>query len=219
MAESESKQRNVPEGKGEFGYGDVWTWVATDADTKLVPTFQIGSRDLQDAVAFVGYLSRRLANRVRLTTDGLRVYSPAECLGTIPQAIRGNPDPDHISMGHNFCPVHKTLGTTPAVAAGITDHVWKPDELIGLLEAAEAAPVKRGPYKRGIPRSGSAGPLLEEPGEQVPGPPADGAGSRHDVVNQTASFSSQSATTRPGVNRILTNLVFFPLNAGIALLR
>ena len=49
---------------------------------------------------------------------------------------------------YNFCRVHQTLGTTPAVAAGIADHVWKLDELIGLLEAAEATPVKRGPYKK-----------------------------------------------------------------------
>ena len=42
-----SKAKNVPEDKkGEFGYGDVWTWVAIDADTKLVPTYHIGSRDL-----------------------------------------------------------------------------------------------------------------------------------------------------------------------------
>jgi hypothetical protein len=48
-----AKAKNVPEGKkGEFGYGDVWTWVAIDADTKLVPTYHIGSRDLQDAYTF-----------------------------------------------------------------------------------------------------------------------------------------------------------------------
>ena len=49
---------------------------------------------------------------------------------------------------YNFCRVHKTLGTTPAVAAGVTDHVWKLDELIGLLEAAESMPVRRGSYKK-----------------------------------------------------------------------
>jgi hypothetical protein len=49
---------------------------------------------------------------------------------------------------YNYCRVHKTLGTTPAVAAGVTDHVWTLDELIGLLEAAERVPVRRGPYKK-----------------------------------------------------------------------
>ncbi len=51
-------------------------------------------------------------------------------------------------MHYNFCRVHKTLGTTPAVAAGVADHVWKLDELIALLEAAEAVPTKRGRYAK-----------------------------------------------------------------------
>ena len=51
-------------------------------------------------------------------------------------------------MHYNFCRVHKTLGTTPAVAAGVTDHVWKLDEIIALLEAAEATPTKRGRYAK-----------------------------------------------------------------------
>ena len=48
---------------------------------------------------------------------------------------------------YNLCRVHQTLGTTPAVAAGVADHVWTIDELIGLLEAAERVPVRRGSYK------------------------------------------------------------------------
>lgn len=48
---------------------------------------------------------------------------------------------------YNFCRVHQTLGTTPAVAAGVTDHVWTLNGLIGLLEAAEATPIKRSPYR------------------------------------------------------------------------
>ena len=51
-------------------------------------------------------------------------------------------------MHYNFCRVHKTLGTTPAVAAGVTDHVWTVAEIIALLEAAEATPVKRGSYAK-----------------------------------------------------------------------
>lgn len=54
---------------------------------------------------------------------------------------------------YNFCRKHQTLKTTPAVAAGIADHVWTLAELVGLLEQAEQATVgteerKRGPYKR-----------------------------------------------------------------------
>jgi IS1 family transposase len=56
-------------------------------------------------------------------------------------------------MHYNFCRVHQTLSTTPAVAAGVTDHVWKLDELIGLLEQTEnAMPRKRGHYKPRTPR-------------------------------------------------------------------
>ena len=70
-----AKQKNVPTDKqGQFGYGDVWTWVAIDADTKLVPSFMVGRRDLQTAKIFIDDLAARLANRVQLTTDGLRVY-------------------------------------------------------------------------------------------------------------------------------------------------
>ena len=51
-------------------------------------------------------------------------------------------------MHYNFCRVHKTLGTTPAVAAGLIDHVWKIDEMIAVLEEAEATPIRRGSYKK-----------------------------------------------------------------------
>jgi IS1 family transposase len=217
-----AKQKNVPADKrGEFGYGDVWTWVAMDSDTKLVPTFHIGPRDLREATTFMTDLAGRLKNRVQLTTDGLSVYllavegafkgdvdyaqlvkvygsdrsnkperrySPAVCLDAIPHPVNGSPNGEHISTSHverlnltmrmsmrrftrltnafskkienlaaavslhfayyNFCRVHQTLGTTPAVAAGVTDHVWKLDELIGLLEAAEATTTKRGRYAK-----------------------------------------------------------------------
>jgi IS1 family transposase len=213
------KQKNVPDEKvGEFGYGDVWTWVAIDADTKLVPSYRVGSRDLADAREFIADLAKRLSNRVQLTTDGNRAYlsaversfkgdidyamlvkiygsegkpgrySPAICLGAVPEAITGNPDGAHISTSYverqnltmrmsmrrftrltnafskkvenlaaavsihffhyNFCRVHKTLRTTPAEAAGITDHAWSLDEMIGLLEEAESYSTKRGSYKK-----------------------------------------------------------------------
>ena len=212
-----AKQRNVPpEKRGEAG--DVWTWVAIDADTKLVPTYRVGGRDMGEAQAFISDLAKRLRHRVQLTTDANRPYlravdnafgeidyaqlhkiygrapeaetrySPAVCIGADAYPLRGDPDPDHIStsyverqnltmrmsmrrftrltnafskkvenlaaavslhfMHYNFCRVHKTLGTTPAVAAGVTDHVWTLDELIGLLEAAERVPVKRGRYAK-----------------------------------------------------------------------
>jgi IS1 family transposase len=72
------KQKNVPaQHKGKFGYGDVWTWTAIDADTKLVPSWLVGLRDAECASLFIEDLAGRLANRVQLTTDGLRVYLEA----------------------------------------------------------------------------------------------------------------------------------------------
>src|SRR3989441_3878622 len=73
-----AKSKNVPEEhKGEWGYGDVWTWVAIDADTKLVPSWAVGRRDGFTASAFIRDLADRLATRVQLTTDGHKVYLEA----------------------------------------------------------------------------------------------------------------------------------------------
>ncbi len=200
-----AKERNVPAAKkGEFGYGDVWTWVALDADTKLVPCWSLGRRDAADANAFIANLSERLAHRIQLTTDGHSVYldavegafgynvdyamliklygaeptkevrySPAVCIGATAKVIEGNPHPDKIStsyverqnltmrmqmrrftrltnafskkvenlacmlslhyMHYNFCRVHQTVKMTPAMAAGVADHVWSVDEVLALL--------------------------------------------------------------------------------------
>jgi IS1 family transposase len=205
-----AKAKNVPEEhQGEFGYGDVWTWTAIDADTKLVPCWRVGNRDGQEAWYFMKELASRLAGRVQLTTDGhkayleavegafganidyatliklygnttkeeQRKYSPADCVGTEVKVIAGKPDKGHIStsyaerqnltmrmsmrrftrltngfskklenhmyalalyfMHYNFARTHKSLSkpypTTPAMAAGIADHVWSVEELISLL--------------------------------------------------------------------------------------
>jgi IS1 family transposase len=123
-----AKQKNVPqEFQGVFGYGDVWTWVAMDAESKLVPSFMVGRRDAQTAKMFIDDLASRLANRVQLTTDGNKVYleavegafgadvdyamlvkmyesaqeetrySPARCTGCKGTPITGNPEFKYIS--------------------------------------------------------------------------------------------------------------------------
>ncbi|MHB0977409.1 MAG: IS1 family transposase [Candidatus Aquicultorales bacterium] len=205
-----SKDKNVPEEhQGKFGYGDVWTWIALDADTKLVPSWLIGERHTEDACTFVKDVASRINGRVQLTTDGHKPYldavdlsfggeidyailhklygvereekavrySPSKCLGIEKRIIGGNPDPTHIStsyverqnltmrmgmrrftrltnafskkvenlshavslhfMHYNFARPHKSLSspyaTTPAMAAGITDHVWTLEEIAELL--------------------------------------------------------------------------------------
>lgn len=123
-----SKQKNVPQDKRDFA-GDAWTWVAMDADTKLVVSWLVGLRDAGYAHELMTDLAGRLSHHVQLTTDGLRSYlsavdnafgsdidyaqliklygadplenqrrySPAECLGTKPNIVQGNPDPSHVS--------------------------------------------------------------------------------------------------------------------------
>jgi len=210
-----AKQKNVPaEHQGTFGYGDVWTWTAICADTKLVPSWLVGERTAEDAYVFMQDLRSRLANRVQLTTDGHkpylsavesafgaeidyamliklygepagqgneRRYSPAECTGTEKGKITGYPVKSLVStsyverqnltmrmgmrrftrltngfskkvenlahavslhyMHYNFARPHTTLTkaaggypTTPAMAAGVADHVWTVAEIVGLLD-------------------------------------------------------------------------------------
>lgn len=204
-----AKARNVPaEPEGEFGYGDVWTWTAIDAATKLIPCWHVGNRTMADAAYFMNDLAGRLASRVQLTTDGHKAYldavdgafgseidyaqliklygpelagshryCPAACIGTETKIMQGNPDVAYIStiyversnltmrmsmrrftrltnafskkvenhmwavalffMHYNFCRLHTTLSKpypkTPAMAAGVTDHVWTTEELIAIL--------------------------------------------------------------------------------------
>jgi IS1 family transposase len=73
-----AKAKNVADAKAApEGGGDCWTWLAIDADTKLIPSFYIGARDAAAAQHFIGDLAMRLANRVQLTSDGHKPYLEA----------------------------------------------------------------------------------------------------------------------------------------------
>jgi len=73
-----AKAKNVETAKAApEGAGDCWTWMAIDADTKLIPSFYIGARDAYAAQVFIGDLAARLANRVQLTSDGHKPYLEA----------------------------------------------------------------------------------------------------------------------------------------------
>ena len=200
--------------------GDMWTWTALDADTKLIVSWLVGGRDSEYAMAFMDDVRSRLVNRVQLTTDGHKAYleaveeafgadvdyamliklfgaapesakgrySPAECTGIRTVRIEGDPDPKHISTSYterqnltmrmhmrrftrltnafskkfenhvhmvalytvwyNFIRIHKTLRVTPAMAAGLTDRLWEMENLAEMVDAAQAKPGKRGPYKK-----------------------------------------------------------------------
>jgi IS1 family transposase len=207
-----AKAKNVTEEQKAAGWGDIWTWVGMDADTKLVASYMVGPRTPPMAYEFMKDLASRVNGHTQLTTDGLHWYvdavdhafgidvdyamlvkhygtsgrgmvadassasrySPAKFQSASREVIKGDPDPRHISTsyierqnltmrmgmrrftrltngfskkaenhGHavaihyahyNFAKIHKTLRITPAMAAGIADHVWSIEEIVGLLE-------------------------------------------------------------------------------------
>jgi len=92
------KQRNVPEHRrGEYGIGDVWTWVALCAETKLVPTWLVGLRDARYAEVFMVDLAARLASRAQLTSDGHRAY-----LSAVEAAFGGEIDYAMLNNSHQM---------------------------------------------------------------------------------------------------------------------
>jgi IS1 family transposase len=185
--------------------GDVWTFVAIEAQTKLVLGWRVGNRDGASATAFIKDIAGRLTSRIQLTTDGhkmyleaveaafgagvdyamlvklygaetdgQRTYSPAQCIGARIEPITGAPDRRHVStsyierqnltmrmnmrrftrltnafskklenhihsialfyMHYNFARIHQTLRVTPAMEAGVSDHVWSLEDIVALTE-------------------------------------------------------------------------------------
>ena len=73
-----AKEKNVARAKSApQGAGDVWTWTALDADSKLIVSYEVGDRSGQTAMEFMDDLRPRLANRVQLTSDGHKAYLEA----------------------------------------------------------------------------------------------------------------------------------------------
>lgn len=73
-----AKQKNVSRAKAApRGSGDVWTWTAIDADSKLIISYLVGGRGSEYAMEFMNDVASRLANRVQLTTDGHKAYLEA----------------------------------------------------------------------------------------------------------------------------------------------
>lgn len=73
-----AKQKNVAAAKRQdLAYGDVWTWTALDADSKMIVSYMVGGRDSEYAMGLIDDLRQRLANRVQLTTDGHKAYLEA----------------------------------------------------------------------------------------------------------------------------------------------
>jgi len=110
-----AKEKNLPEAlKGQFGYGDVWTWTAIDADTKLIPQWLVGLRDAEWANAFISDLAYRLRNRVQLTSDGLKCY-----LNAVEEAFGGDID---------YATLVKIYGKSPEEEVS---HRYSPSDVVG----------------------------------------------------------------------------------------
>jgi IS1 family transposase len=109
------KAKNVPEERrGEQGIGDVWTWTAIDADTKLLISYLVGARDGMHASHFIADVASRLSNRVQLTTDGHKPY-----LEAVEGAFGGEID---------YAMLIKLYGNTPGNTAEVR---YSPGECIG----------------------------------------------------------------------------------------
>jgi len=69
-----SKEKNTKAEKKAQGWGDVWTWTAIDADTKLLVSYLVGDRNASCATKFMRDVASRVKNRIQLTTDGFKPY-------------------------------------------------------------------------------------------------------------------------------------------------
>jgi IS1 family transposase len=118
-----AEKKNVPaEKKGQFGYGDVWLWMAVCADTKIVPCWHIGRRDADAANEFMADLAGRLRDRVQLTTDGHKAY-----LEAVQRAFGADVD---------YAMLVKLCGEAPDGSKSSAERKYSPAQCTGCRESA-----------------------------------------------------------------------------------
>ncbi len=205
-----AKDKNAnPAMKAAGAAGSVWTWTALDADSKIIISYYVGSRDASSAHEFMSDVASRVVGKIQLTTDSHhaylnavedafesidyamlvklygetheagpdRKYSPAECVGTKKRRVRGNPDMKYVSTSYvekhnqtmrqhmkrfarltaahskkfenhvymvslyttwyNFARINSAVKMSPAMAAGISDHLWDIGDIVNLIEYVE----------------------------------------------------------------------------------
>lgn len=111
-----AKDKNVPTAKAApADAGSVWTWTAICAETKLIPSFHVGSRDATDANVFMRDLADRLANRVQLTSDGHKAY-----LDAVERAFGDNIDYAMLVKHYGAAPEGAQRRYSPAECVGTT---------------------------------------------------------------------------------------------------
>jgi IS1 family transposase len=107
------KEKNLSAEKMAQGWGDVWTWVALDSETKLVPTWFVGERHAGAAYHFMHDLAERLAHRVQLTTDGHGAY-----LSAVEDAFGANIDYAQLVKIYGAAPEGPQVRYSPAICMG-----------------------------------------------------------------------------------------------------
>jgi IS1 family transposase len=112
-----SKQVNTSAEGSRLGRGDVWTWTAIDADSKLIISWMVGDRDAESASLFIQDLKGRLANRVQLTTDGWHAY-----LDAVENAFGGDVD---------YAMLVKLYGASVEGPRGSAERRYSPAKVIG----------------------------------------------------------------------------------------
>ncbi|MGB9426985.1 MAG: IS1 family transposase, partial [Methylocella sp.] len=113
-----AKQKNVATAKkAPEDAGDVWTWTAIDADTKLIPSWFIGGRDSDAAIIFMDDLRSRLAGRIQLTSDGHRSY-----LEAVEGAFGGDVDYAQLVKLYGASPDSAKGRYSPAECTGCCKH-------------------------------------------------------------------------------------------------
>ncbi|MFW9882590.1 MAG: IS1 family transposase [Candidatus Thorarchaeota archaeon] len=190
-----AKQKNVEKAKRPpKEAGNIWTWIAIDTETKLVPSWLVGKRDASYAYKFIKDVANRLAHKIQLTSDGWKPYIEAvedafgndidygmlvkiydqnqRYTGCELKRITGSPNNKRIStsivernnltlrmhmrrytrktngfskklenhkyalalnfMSYNFGRIHSTIKVTPAMEAGISNHIWEIEEILAL---------------------------------------------------------------------------------------
>jgi len=129
-----AKQKNVPEDfRGTEGYGDVWTWVAIEADTKLAPTWLVGERTTEDCYVFLADLRDRMlpGQRIQLTTDGFGSYQ-----SVVDALWRGNIDDGIVVKEYKNAPAEKARRYSPATCSSIQKHVIAGEPVAGLVSTS-----------------------------------------------------------------------------------
>jgi IS1 family transposase len=112
------KQRHVTINDNPNEVGDFYTFIALDSDTKLIPVYRVGKRDLPTAQAFISDLSSRMSNRIQISSDKLKAYVEA-----IEAAFGANVDYAQIVKSYEAEPIGPGRYSPPRVISVLKEYI------------------------------------------------------------------------------------------------